>query len=206
MFGTLLLTLIAIGNGPFVEAWVDHDDAIYMTGEPLRVFFRTDSDCYIAVYNIETGGSESRLFPLDNDDGWVKANRTYQLPPENANFDYIVTGPEGVETIIILASHTKPPMLMNDQEMVSREIIEIYVEEPEPARLRIITTPKYGRIFVTEVQSGVEEYVGEAPRTVVIRPGEYVVEIKKYGYRTLRRRIWIDPAERRRIFVKLCPY
>ncbi|OGC43501.1 hypothetical protein A2Y85_04290 [candidate division WOR-3 bacterium RBG_13_43_14] len=206
MFGILLLALTTISNGPLIEAWVDHEDGIYQTGEPLRISFRTDQDCYVAVYSIEVGGRESRLFPPDEDDGWVKANRTYQLPPEKANFDYIVSGPEGVETIIILASSEKPPMLEDDAALISRETIEIYIEEPEPARLRIITTPKYGQIFITEAQSGDGEYIGKAPRTLTIRPGEYIIEIRKYGYRTLERRIWLDPGEHRRIFVKLFPY
>ncbi len=206
MLGVLLLTFATVSAGPLIEAWVNNEDGVYRPGDALRIFFRVDEDCYVAVYNIEVGGRESRLFPSDGDLGRVQANRNYELPPENANFDYVISGPEGVETIIILASSEKPPTLGDDDASIGRQIIEIYVEEPEPARLRIITTPKHGRVFITEVASGTEEYLGQAPCTITIRPGEYLIEIERYGYRTLRRRIRLGPGERRRVFVKLAPY
>ena len=93
---------------------------------------------------------------------------------------------------------------LDDEGMgVVNESIEIYVKELEPALLRIISTPKFCRIYITEVASGEEVKLGKTPRTIALRPGEYIVKIKKFGFYTLKRRIFLEPGDRRRVFVKL---
>jgi hypothetical protein len=72
--------------------------------------------------------------------------------------------------------------------------------------LRIISTPKFCSIYITETSSGDEVSIGKTPRTIALRPGEYIVEVKKFGYRTLERRIRLEPGDHRRVFVKLRRY
>lgn len=207
MIPWFLLILLAFNNSPLsVDVWTDKDDAIYYPTENLRVFFRADRNCYVAIYDIEVGGSEYRLFPPEGEDGWVKAGKIYQLPPETADYDYVVAGSEGIETIIAMASTQRLPTLNDDDPDVVKQTYEIFIKEPEPAKLRIISTPKKCRIYITEVDSGDEEFVGKAPRTIVMRPGEYLITIKKLGYRILTRRIWLEPSEQRRVFVELRRY
>ncbi len=202
----ILFCLLTVNDPLAIDIWVDKEDATYYPTENLKVFFQTNQDCFIAVYNIEVGGRENLLFPLEDDKGWVDASRTYELPPETADYDYVISGPEGIETIVAIASAEQLPTLHDEVSGAVREAVEIYIKEPEPANLRLISTPKDCRIYITEVESDEQEYVGETPRTIVLRPGDYVVQIKKSGYRTLSRRIWLDPGERRRVFVKLKPY
>jgi hypothetical protein len=118
----------------------------------------------------------------------------------------VIEGPEGVESIIAVASKERLPELDDEGKDIVTKVVEIHIEEPEPAKLRIISTPKNCRIYITDVDTGEEEYIGKSPRTIGIRPGQYRVRIKKFGYRTLIRKIWLDPGERRRVFVKLIPY
>ena len=77
------------------------------------------------------------------------------------------------------------------------------IKEPEPAELLIVTVPPRCRIYLTETESGNREYAGEAPLGIVLKPGEYLVEVKKAGYRTLRRNVSLDPGEKRKVHVKL---
>jgi hypothetical protein len=203
----VLISLLVVSQGSAgLDLWLDREEAEYYPTEHLRIFFQTDEDCFVAVYNVEMGGEVSRLFPHEEEDGWVQAGRIYELPPPAADYDYVITGPEGVEQVIAVASTERLPDMYDEGPDVDREIIELYVLEPEPATLRIITTPDNCRVYLTEVVSGEEQYIGKAPETVVIRPGEYFVEVSKFGYRTMRRKLWLDPGERRRIFVKLYPY
>jgi hypothetical protein len=204
MINILLATIIAIAYPLNIDLWFNKEEAVYWPNEELKVFFQTDRDCYVAVYDIEVGGRVSMLFPPQGMDGWVHAGHIYELPDPGADYDYVVQGPEGVETIVALA-HTDFLPDLDDVEAVQKSI-EIRIEEPEPAKLRIISTPSRGRIYITEIATGEQVYIGYAPRTIVVRPGGYLVEIKKSGYRSLSRRIWLDPGEQRRAFVKLRPY
>jgi hypothetical protein len=134
------------------------------------------------------------------------AHQTYQIPEPGADFDYVISGPSGVETIIACASTIRVPDLHDPDPGITCRTLELYIQEPEPAKMRFISTPDDCRIYITDVMTDEIEYIGRAPRTVVIRPGEYVVEVKRTGFYTLKRRITVDPDDRRRIFVKLTPY
>ncbi|MGB3478501.1 MAG: DUF4384 domain-containing protein [bacterium] len=203
MLLAIILSLFTVGNALDIDIWVDKEDGIYYPNEKLTVYFQVDRECYLAVYDIETGGGASMLFPLDGHDGWVEAGRTYQLPSEDADYDYIVGGSEGIETIIAVGSIDRLSNLEDERMGVIRKSIEIYIEEPEPALLRIISTPKSCQIYITEIASGDEVSIGKTPRTIALKPGEYLIEIKKFGFKTLERRIWLEPGDRRRVFVKL---
>lgn len=63
MLLAILLSLFTIGNAPDINIWVDKEDGIYCPNEKLTVYFQVDRDCYLAVYDIETGGSKYALPP-----------------------------------------------------------------------------------------------------------------------------------------------
>jgi hypothetical protein len=203
MLSILILSLITAGNQLEVSLWVDKEDAIYHPGENLTIYFAADRGCYLALYNVEQGGGVSQLFPPEDDDGWIRGGQTYQLPPEYADYDYAVSGPEGVETIIAVASRDRLPQLHDEGPDIVTEVIDIQIKEPEPAELIIVSAPRHCRVYITEVESGEKEYVGETPRTIGLKPGEYLVEIKKAGYRTLKRTVALQPGEKRKVHVRL---
>ncbi len=202
----IIFSLLTANHALDIDVWFDREDAEYYPTENLKVFFQASQDCFIAVYNVEVGGRENLLFPPAGDNGWVEAGQIYELPPETADYDYVISGPEGIETIVVVASRDRLPDLYDEGSDVVRETAEIYIKEPEPATLRIISTPKNSRIYITEIEFEDKEYIGKTPHTIVLRPGEYIVEIRKLGYRTLTRKVWLEPGERRRVFVKLTPY
>jgi len=202
----LLLSLLTLNDTVNVDIWVNKEDGVYHPGENLKIFFKVDKDCYVAVYDIEVGGRENILFPQPGEGGLVEADRIYELPPETAGFDYQINGPAGTETIIILAANDKLPQLNDNDPRITKKTIEIFIKELEPAKLRIIASPRRCDIYITELASDKEVYIGESPHTIILRPGEYLVKIEKFGYRTLCRRIRLEPGDRRRVFAKLWTY
>ncbi len=203
MLSILLLSLIALGNPLEISLWVDRDPAVYHPGDNLTIYFVANQGCYLALYNVEQGGGVSQLFPLEDDDGWVRAGQTYQLPPEYADYDYGVRGPEGIETVIAVASENRLPQLHDEGPDIVTEVIDIQIKEPEAAELIIVSAPSNCRIYITEIASGETEYVGNTPRQIGLRPGEYSVEIKKAGYRTLQRSVSLRAGEKRKVHVRL---
>ena len=88
-----------------VKAWANRGpEAIYYPGEPVEIRFTTNDHAYIVVYDIDTEGHVSQLFPAPGDPGFVHAREVITLPGHGAQFDYVVTGPPGIETIEVVAS------------------------------------------------------------------------------------------------------
>lgn len=199
----LLLSLISTGNALEVSLWTDRDNAVYFPGEALTVYFMASQACYVAVYNVEPGGGVTQLFPPSGDNGWVRASQTYQLPPSDADYDYRVSAPAGTETIICVASQERLPALHDEGPDIVTAFVDIEIKESEPAELIIVSQPRGCRIYLTETASGVREYVGDTPRAIVVRPGDYTVEIKRAGFRTIKRRVQLDPGEKHKVFVRL---
>ena len=202
----ILLSLITYSNPLRIEVWVNNEDAIYYPDDKLEVYFRANQDCYVAVYDIEVGGKENLIFPRPEQDGWIKADTIYHLPPEAAAYDYVLKGPEGIETIVAIAATNRLPKLYENSPDVVRNSCEIFIKEQAPAKLRIVSSPRKCAIYIEEMKSGDEAYIGETPRTIVLRPGRYSVRIKKLGFLTLTREIKLEPGEQRRVFAELINY
>lgn len=90
---------------PDIEVWTDNSDGVYYEGENVTVFFRADRDCYVAVYGVDTRGEVNLLYPTVRwDDGYVRGGEVYAIPGDDADFDLVVNGPEGMEIIQAIAS------------------------------------------------------------------------------------------------------
>jgi outer membrane protein OmpA-like peptidoglycan-associated protein len=79
--------------------------ASYRQGEKIVISFKTDVDAYVTIYDIDTRGEVSVLFPnREVPNNYVRANRTYTLPDRTYSYDLVVEGPEGIEYVDIVAS------------------------------------------------------------------------------------------------------
>jgi len=203
MFPLTLLILLNLNAVLEADIWLNKDDAVYRFGEKLTISFETTEDCFAAVYDIEPGGEAVRLFPPDGRDGRVDAEQTYQLPPADADVDYVIGETAGDEEFVILVNRDHLPALGETDPGTVRKSVKITVAEPEDAKLMIITTPTRARIYLTDVSSGEKVYLGRAPKAIEVAPGAYVVTIKLWDYHTINRRIELDPGDRRRIHVRL---
>jgi outer membrane protein OmpA-like peptidoglycan-associated protein len=89
-----------------VEAWFDKQcGASYRQGEKIVINFRTNVDGYVTVYDIDTRGQVSVLFPNQHyPDNFVRANQVYSMPNPSYTYDLIIEGPEGIEYVDVVAS------------------------------------------------------------------------------------------------------
>ncbi|GAK56215.1 OmpA family domain protein [Candidatus Vecturithrix granuli] len=89
-----------------VTAWFDKQcGAPYTQGEKIMINFRANKDAYITVYDIDTRGQVSVLFPNKMmPDNLVRGNQTYSMPNPSYTYDLVVEGPEGIEYVDVVAS------------------------------------------------------------------------------------------------------
>jgi outer membrane protein OmpA-like peptidoglycan-associated protein len=89
-----------------VDVWFDKQCGTpYGQGEKILISFKTTVDAYVTVYDIDTRGNVSVLFPNRHyPDNFVKGNRTYTMPNPDYTYDLVVEGPEGIEYVDVVAS------------------------------------------------------------------------------------------------------
>ena len=76
------------------------------------MYFRSDMDCYLTLFNIGTSGKLTILFPnylFQNN--FITANKIYAIPGEEYPFEYELSGPSGAEKIKALATTSKLNLL-----------------------------------------------------------------------------------------------
>ncbi len=88
-----------------VEIWTDRGDgARYCAGDSIEVYFRTNADAWVAIYDVDTRGRVHKLFPSRHaPDNFARAHRTYRLPSRYGSH-FEVEGPTGWETLRAVAS------------------------------------------------------------------------------------------------------
>ncbi len=88
-----------------VEIWTNRGDgARYCAGESIEVFFRTNADAWVAIYNVDTRGRVDRLFPSRHArDNFVRGGVVHRLPSRYGHH-FEVEGPSGWETLRAVAS------------------------------------------------------------------------------------------------------
>jgi len=81
---------------------------VYHVGDKINLFFRSEKDCYLNLWNFGTSGKLTVLFPNALfEDNFIKANKTYSIPGEDYPFDYILSGPAGNEKVKAIAATDK---------------------------------------------------------------------------------------------------
>ena len=93
------------------EIWTDNADAEYYEGDNITIYFRVNRDAFVAIYSIDTRGKVNLLFPTSPaEDNFVQGGVTYSLPGSHDDYDLVVTGPEGIERLQIVASRERFPI------------------------------------------------------------------------------------------------
>jgi len=102
-----LVRVPSYGYGLDLEIWVNKGEAAtYAEGQEVNVRFRTDHDCYVVIYDIDTEGFLHLLYPDDPyDDGFVEGGRIYRLPGIGARYSLVAEGPPGIEYVAAVASY-----------------------------------------------------------------------------------------------------
>ena len=102
-----------------VVAWVDRADYAYAVGEPVRIYVETNKDAYVTVLNTDPAGQTTQIFPNQyQQDNFIRANRTIELPDPESQSRIVVTGDVGDELLKVMAS-TSPVSLFEDGQLSS---------------------------------------------------------------------------------------
>jgi hypothetical protein len=76
----------------------------YHIGEKVNLYFKSEKDCYLTLLNYGTSGKLTVLYPNALfKENFIKANTVYAIPGRDYPFDYIISGPKGVERIKAIA-------------------------------------------------------------------------------------------------------
>lgn len=88
-----------------VDVWTDRGtDAVYEPGDHIVVKARANDDGYMLVYEIDAEGYVRVLWPDRGRSGRVEARRTYQVPPSDADYDFVVEQQTGQSYLVAIAS------------------------------------------------------------------------------------------------------
>jgi hypothetical protein len=91
-----------------VEIWSDHTDGEYYEGDRVSLFYRVNRDAFVVIYSVDSRGRVNILFPVHpKQDNFVAGGVTHRLPDGDDDYDLVISGPEGVENIQIIASRER---------------------------------------------------------------------------------------------------
>lgn len=94
-------------NDPLeVRVWTNKAEGkSFGQGEHVIIYFRTNRDCFVTIYDLDTRGDVNLLFPYDYEDPiYVEGNRVYTIPDYFDDYELAVEGPQGTEYIQAVAS------------------------------------------------------------------------------------------------------
>ena len=193
-----------------VSIWLDKDPgSLYKNGEEVKVFFKTNADAYVTIYDIMPDGKVQLIFPNKYDtNNFVKANKEYSLPTDSAKLGYrlLVSGESGMEIFQIVASKQQLPFLKSAIEKFSKEafpffedlanklveeLVKPFVDKEEYAVAQtyfyVNARPAQGTLSINSAPAGASAYIdgsyyGTTPLRVSLAEGVHLVNLYKSGY------------------------
>ncbi|MFN4232535.1 PEGA domain-containing protein [Thermus sp.] len=222
-----------------VKVWVDKDpgkrgNSVYQIGEPIFIYVNVNQDAYVYLFNINADGKIDPILPNAFErDNFLRAGETRRFPPEGARYRYTVTGPEGEDRILAVAS--KRPLSLGEILDVERNQVRVQGAEGLARALSIVVEPIPSKDWVTDVAryyvgrvtappptpatatlvvdsrpAGAEVYLngrlsGRTPVSLQVNPGRHEVELRLAGYQTYRVTVNPRPGERVQVFAQLVP-
>jgi len=219
-----------------VRVWVDKDpakrgDAVYRIGEPIYIYVNVNQDAYVYLFNINADGKIDPILPNAYErNNLLRAGETRRFPPEGARYRYTITGPEGEDKILAVAS--RRPLSLGEILDVEANRVKVQGAEGLARALSIVIEPIPDRDWVTDVAryyvgrvatpppvaaavlvvdsrpSGAEVYLdgrlqGRTPLSLSVNPGRHEVELRLPGYRSYRVTVNPKPGDRVQIFAQL---
>ncbi len=105
-----------------VEIWTDRGDgARYRAGDSIEVFFRTNADAWVAIYDLDTSGRITKLFPTRHaSNNFVRGGVVNRVPARYGNH-FEVEGPSGWETLRAVASTHRRALVKYDRNVDRRD-------------------------------------------------------------------------------------
>ncbi|MFN4071149.1 MAG: PEGA domain-containing protein [Thermus caldifontis] len=222
-----------------VRVWVDKDpgkrgSSVYQIGEPIFIYVNVNQDAYVYLFNINADGKIDPILPNAFErDNFLRAGETRRFPPEGARYRYTVTGPEGEDRILAVAS--RRPLSLGEILDVEGNRVRVQGAEGLARALSIVIEPLPPKDWVTDLAryyvgrvtapppspatatlvvdsrpAGAEVYLngrlsGRTPLTLQVNPGRHQVELRLAGYQPYRVTVNPRPGERVQVFAQLVP-
>ncbi|SDF12443.1 PEGA domain-containing protein [Thermus arciformis] len=218
-----------------VKVWVDKDpakrgDAVYQVGEPIYIYVNVNQDAYVYLFNVNADGEINPILPNAYErQNFLRAGETRRFPPEGARYRYTVTGPEGEDRILAVAS--RRPLSLGEILDVEANRVKVRGAEALARALSIVIEPLPDKDWVTDVAryfvgrvsapatatlavdsrpQGAEVYLdgrlqGRTPLVLSVNPGRHEVELRLAGYQPYRVTVNPKPGERVQVFAPLSP-
>ncbi len=173
------------------------DRSTYVPGNGAKIAITVDKSCYLYLYDIGTDGTVTLLFPNRFQPDPRFGPGTLSLPGKG--YKFVVTGPDGTETLVAVAATVPIPLLVPDKTAPFREFrstpaefaktlaaqlppgkyatawVQVDIHQPRAA-LVIDSTPEGAKIYVNG------SYVGITPKTIIVPPGETTITLEKSGF------------------------
>lgn len=219
LLGLILLSFVAIGAEPGATALpkgvlpsppaqefliqIETDQEIYAPGEPIEITITIESgisipeQSYLYLYDIDPAGTVTILYPNRFSPDPRVSPGTISLPGEG--YRLIVGEPEGIETLVAVASSIPLPELTAPAKGSFRQMeeapvafakgletklsnaqwtsawIQITVYQPK-AVVHIASQPAYARILIDG------KLRGYTPKDLVLPAGNVTIALEKAGY------------------------
>jgi len=218
-----------------VKVWVDRDpghtgNAVYQIGDKIKISVTVNRAAYVYLFNINADGTVDLILPNAYDrNNRLAAGEVRTFPPKGARYEYTITGPEGENYVLALASLR--PLSMDDIADIRNSRVNVRGLSSLSRKLSIVVSPisnkewasdtlRYyvgrkappppttGILDLNSTPSGAKVYVdgvyrGRTPLKVKLNPGAHDVEIRLSGYQTYRTRVQVRAGQTSRVSPRL---
>lgn len=201
-----------------VSVWVNKDpgrtgEALYQTGEAMQIYVSVNRQAYVYLFNVNPDGSIDPILPNSYDrQNLLKAGEVRRFPPVGARYQFTVTGPQGSNYVLAVASRE----LLNVSSILSSGLDRVLVHglsglskalsivvAPIPEQDWVSSSLRYsvrqssasslppvhtqGTLSIGSSPDGAAIYIdgsyyGATPRSITLRPGRYDLKIQAAGY------------------------
>ncbi len=223
--------VIIVNPRPGFKVSVSVPKQTYYVGENIKIYIRPTSNCYVAVYDIDTRGVARLIFPNKySPSNYLNGGATYVLP-DRSTYSLQVGGPPGTEQILVIASKSPtiiPPAVF---EKAKRSLFPSVASSPSslksfiskvisviPNNLWTVgSTTFYVRervqnatLTVSSVPSGASVYLdgiyrGKTPVTLTTNPGTHSLKLSLSGYKTRVVTVTLQSGQRKSLSFRLQP-
>jgi hypothetical protein len=113
-----------------VKLWTSRRS--YRVGDPLRIFFYAEKDCYLNLVDFGTSGKARVIFPNRYQrDNFVRGGTVIEIPGKyEDDFRYTVGGPSGTERLKAIATRDKVKLYPGSYEW-DRHVFQPWDEKAE---------------------------------------------------------------------------
>ncbi len=218
-----------------VKVWVDRDpgrtgNAVYQIGDKIKISVSVNRSAYVYLFNVNADGTVDLILPNAYDrNNRLNAGEVRTFPPKGARYEYTITGPEGANYVLALASLRPLSMgdladirngranvrgLSNLSQKLSIVVRPVPNKEWASDALRYYVgrhappPPTTGTLDVSSSPSGAKVYIdgayrGRTPLTIGLNPGAHDVELRLPGYQPYRVRVQVRAGQTSRVSPRL---